>query len=694
MKEIIRAIVRWLKGKGPASATLRVLLLLVVAVVLTLLVKLTREGAYEFRDKGGADGYRGGAILGHDKFGDRFSSIRYLDQGWKPEDSLWFYNTTQGSDLLPYDLFMEVEQPGKQTLFRDNENINLFGYLPQTATTRNPDGLPVGFTKDTFLKHDYLGYTCAACHTAQVNYNGVGMRIDGGPSSADVDGFVRALAAALLTTQNDPAVLTPFVKRVIARGHFRTEQEVIDALKTSTQELKVYNTINASSTAYGYARLDAFGRIYNRVLEHVLTADQFRQLLQGVVPDASLNAALAGTDGGLSGIQRDRIYNLLSTAQLENLKEAIANEPNAPVSYPFLWDIPQHDFVQWNGLVANAGLGAVGRNAGEVIGVFATLDWKRKSGFSISSLITGQGFRTHVSFDSSINVHNLRRLEARLGQLQSPQWPQDLLPKIDDARKAAGELLFAQYCSACHSEINRTDPLRRVVAHMSSVDHVGTDDKMANNSMHYVGLSGILRNEYARLDVGDVLLDEHAPAVGLLTKATLGVVATPYPYGNPISRGVNWSYDLIYAFFNNEIKPSLKSGEYDSDTTSSPIASFHSYKARPLNGIWATSPYLHNGSVPTLYDLLLPKKRPGDPADGEYRPDTFMVGSREFDPVHVGLKSSGYDGFAFDTSIPGNSNAGHEYTAGPGHSPQPSGAVLPALSAEQRMELLEYLKSL
>jgi hypothetical protein len=299
-----------------------------------------------------------------------------------------------------------------------------------------------------------------------------------------------------------------------------------------------------------------------------------------------------------------------------------------------------------------------------------------------------------VSFDSSINVHNLRRIEARLGQLQSPVWPQDLLPKIDDARKANGELLFAQYCSACHSEINRTDPLRRVVAHMSSIDHVGTDEKMANNSMHYVGLSGILRNEYAQLDVGDVLLDEHAPAVGLLTKATQGVVATPYPYGNPISRGVNWSYDLIYAFFNNEIKPSLKSGEYDSDTPSSPIASFHSYKARPLNGIWATSPYLHNGSVPTLYDLLLPKKRPGDPAEGEYRPDTFMVGSREFDPVHVGLKSSGYDGFAFDTSIPGNSNAGHEYTAGPGHSPQPSGAVLPALSVEQRMDLLEYLKSL
>jgi hypothetical protein len=54
------------------------------------------------------------------------------------------------------------------------------------------------------------------------------------------------------------------------------------------------------------------------------------------------------------------------------------------------------------------------------------------------------------------------------------------------------------------------------------------------------------------------------------------------------------------------------------------------YKFRPLTGIWATAPYLHNGSVPTLYDLLLP------PSD---RPTSFYVGTREFDPVKVGFKT-------------------------------------------------------
>jgi len=72
--------------------------------------------------------------------------------------------------------------------------------------------------------------------------------------------------------------------------------------------------------------------------------------------------------------------------------------------------------------------------------------------------------------------------------------------------------------------------------------------------------------------------------------------------------------------------------------------------------------------------------------------DEFMVGSREFDAEKVGLKSAGYDGFLFRTSIWGNNNNGHEYASG--RSPQPDGALLSALTKEQRLDLLEYLKSL
>jgi len=95
------------------------------------------------------------------------------------------------------------------------------------------------------------------------------------------------------------------------------------------------------------------------------------------------------------------------------------------------------------------------------------------------------------------------------------------------------------------------------------------------------------------------------------------------------------------------------------------------YKARPLNGIWATAPYLHNGSIPNLDELLKPA------AD---RSPKFHVGSREFDPTRVGFQTD--KGFLFDTSLPGNSNQGHEYGTDDMKDDQ------------KRAALLEYLKSL
>ena len=151
----------------------------------------------------------------------------------------------------------------------------------------------------------------------------------------------------------------------------------------------------------------------------------------------------------------------------------------------------------------------------------------------------------------------------------------------------------------------------------------------------------------------------------ILTAATTGVVATlDDPDKTFIRNFAEWIYTVVNAFADNKIQPSIKAGNYNADTTANPYASLLSYKARSLNGIWATAPYLHNGSVPTLYDLFLPVKRDGDPEDGEYRPETFIVGSREFDPMRVGFKQSGYPGFTYKTYNKTNSNSGHEYAAG------------------------------
>jgi hypothetical protein len=99
------------------------------------------------------------------------------------------------------------------------------------------------------------------------------------------------------------------------------------------------------------------------------------------------------------------------------------------------------------------------------------------------------------------------------------------------------------------------------------------------------------------------------------------------------------------------------------------------YKARPLNGIWSSAPYLHNGSVPTLRDML---RTP------EERPKEFYVGSRKYDAVNIGFQSmpseNGLTYYRYDTSVPGNLNSGHRFGSD--------------LTDEQKLQLIEYLKTL
>lgn len=662
---------------------------------------------------------RGAAIMDQpDRFNNQYKSVRYLDQGWLPADSLWFYTTTQGSDLIPYDFFMELEQPGTGKLLRSNDVLYDYGYLAQTATSKNPDGLPVGFVKDTYKRKDYLGFSCSACHTGQVNYNGVAIRIDGGPAGSDMENFLTDLAKAMTALQGDAnaSARAQFVQGVLHHGHYSSAGEVENDLNKFALRLSMYVTVNYGVPHYGYYRLDAFGRIYNRVLEHIITQDQLYAVLQDMVKDGDL------TQDEINTIEKKDAANVLTSKERDHLVLRLAetlpakvqvkigkrifNPANAPVSYPYLWDIPQHDYVQWDGLAPNAGLGSVGRNAGEVIGVFATLDWSEQEGFSLAALIGGQGLKwKHISFDSSVDVHNLRRLEHHLGTLKSPVWPEDILGKIDTARAARGEVWYDTLCASCHTRINRSDPDRRIVASITRLKDVRTDSKMAMNAATYEGRSGILRNEYTTSGGGPVLINESAPVAALLTKATLSVVATPRPDKGYVRRGLDWADDLITAFLDNDIKPSIKQGNYDPDTTANPYASLFAYKARPLNGIWATAPYLHNGSVPTLYDLLLPPnpndaapgdsnavKSPPGPPGTEYRPRTFMVGTREFDAQKVGLKTSGYKGFPFNVTFDGNSNGGHEY--GTKGFTLPNGDKRGPLTKEERLDLLEFLKTL
>jgi mono/diheme cytochrome c family protein len=98
------------------------------------------------------------------------------------------------------------------------------------------------------------------------------------------------------------------------------------------------------------------------------------------------------------------------------------------------------------------------------------------------------------------------------------------------------------------------------------------------------------------------------------------------------------------------------------------------YANMPLDGLWLRAPYLHNGSVPNLRALLFPDQRPA----------RFIRAYDVYDWQNVGFVSAGADaereGVVYDTTLKGNSNAGHVYGQ--------------QLAAEQREDLLEYLKTL
>lgn len=95
----------------------------------------------------------------------------------------------------------------------------------------------------------------------------------------------------------------------------------------------------------------------------------------------------------------------------------------------------------------------------------------------------------------------------------------------------------------------------------------------------------------------------------------------------------------------------------------------------PLDGVWIRAPYLHNGSVPTLADLLEPQEK---------RPKVFYRGSDVYDPVRGGFVSTGPEaervGMRYDTAARGNGNAGHNWGT--------------ALSPEEKAALVEYMKTL
>jgi hypothetical protein len=193
--------------------------------------------------------------------------VIYAAQGWSDTDRDTFYSTSQGSRMIPYAWFkalrrIDVDQPFA------GDQLQRYGYLPYPTSKTNPFGLPVGFVVDGASGD--LGMTCAACHTAQLEYQKDGqtyaLRLDGAPANADFQQFLLDLTDAASQTLGQADHFTSFAHDVLGSGY--TEARAAQ-LKTTfgawVANFKGFMDASLPKAAWGPGRLDAFGMIFNRL---------------------------------------------------------------------------------------------------------------------------------------------------------------------------------------------------------------------------------------------------------------------------------------------------------------------------------------------------------------------------------------------------------------------------------------------
>jgi len=582
--------------------------------------------------------------------GTAAAAVTYAEQGWWPADRNTFYTTSQGSRMMPYAWFKALRRLDVDQSFAADK-LQRYGYLPNDPSPDgNPEGLPVGFVIDGTAASAYLGMTCAACHTGQLEYrqNGVtrALRLDGAPANVDFQEFLTDLLAASRATLTQPDRFDAFVREVVGPGYTSAKATQVkdDFGKWVAQFGEFMDKSLPATSPWGPGRLDAFGMIFNRVVARDL----------GVV---------------------------------DNFKTA-----DAPVSYPFLWNASRQDRTQWNGGVPNRlYIHALGRNTGEVFGVFADFAPRRLVPPTKVSPAVIDYTKNSVRFDG------LQTLEEKIAVLRPPPWPRDLFG-LDDSLAALGKPLFEAHCSGCHAVQASVDVPG---AWRTPVLAVGTDPKMALNSAR-MSDAGLLTGALMPPPAIGARIGNPAKAGDMLANTVVGTllaeaVVPPVPPPAKLAQsGVFRALRKDLADLPGENLDALLDPKLSARAKAEamikvrafinaklsnlfrppPAIAGAAYESRVLNGIWATAPYLHNGSVPNLWELLKPAKD---------RRTSFMVGSRVFDPKNVGYdtdQSPFKNGrFVADpANANGNGNGGHEYGT--------------ALTDEQRWAIIEYLKTL
>ncbi|MGH6823415.1 MAG: di-heme-cytochrome C peroxidase, partial [Methylocella sp.] len=412
-----------------------------------------------------------------------------VEQGWSTADKAAWYTLSQGSRLLPLSWLRALEQPDSDKPFLAPDYMAAFHYIPGPGASDLPMGFAIDAQDDSQLSatklrwkegqstnEPWAGMNCSACHSNELTYNGKRLRVEGAPTLADFQSFRAALNQALDQTSRDDQKFARFAKKVLG-----DDSQDSDKLRGALAKLVDFEAklakANFTPLQYGFGRLDAIGNIFNKV------------------------------------------------ATIVNAPNQNFHASDAPVSYPFLWNIPQLSAVQWdasapNGpVVGGVDIGALGRNAGEVVGVFGDVQIQP---WALALFRPG--------YVSSINIANLDQLEELLRRLKPPAWP-GVFPAIDETKHSAGQRLFAEHCARCHSHLDREDLTTHVdvgTTLLKGTEPIGTDPWMACNAYANSVQTGSMeltpRGFFVVPGKPKIFLGPVAPEFDMLATAVIGSI--------------------------------------------------------------------------------------------------------------------------------------------------------------------------
>lgn len=537
----------------------------------------------------------------------------YLNQGWNAADRNKAYTENLGAELIPYDWFMALEQADTNTKFIDH--INEFGLISQ------PGQLPIGVTVDEneitgklYGSKKWIGVNCAVCHTSLLAINNHKIVIDGNQGLINLQNFEEGILQAVQSTLDNEAKFERFIKNLKSAD----STELRKNLELFKSEFGGWNKRNhhyfddhRQEVRFGPGRLDGF----------------------------------SGATNDFSCYPAERLGNSsFSEGLLFNLKNC--QTAQAPVSFPYLWGMVYQEHVQWNAQVH----ASLGRNVGAMMAGYGK-NWVERSFFGPPKVKT------------SINIKKVAEIEDLYRKLTPPLWrylsEAQIVAEIDQVQAKRGQKIYQTQCQSCHAiepELTVKNKFGNSYwkTKILKTKDIGTDENYT-------------RDEYrrrAKISLSLAPLYNYAFGEGTVDK-NITVPAEA-------ARGMFPGFAILNYFVENNYS------QADKDSIQNCREGLHpqkveGIKAKSLDGVIFTAPYLHNGSVPTIWDLL---------SDESSRPSSFWIGCNKYDSVKMGFDCSEADAnvFEFKTSLQGNSNQGHLYGTD--------------LNDNEKMALIEYLKTL